>query len=189
MFAKSSSLSGKSNSKSSNEQRDRFFTSITQVISCSGCFWWWIGVMLPCHIGLKSQHTVNLSLSQNVHQILCHILKKYLKPFMLLMYLHSTKSLFQRNFSLQQIFPWSSQEYTGCFKKSKFKGIFNLLPKLALITFCFVKNVIAVSSAFFASTQAFRPFDECVPSSSLPSCSLSLKEGPYKFHRYVICRC
>ena len=65
---------------------------------------------------------------------------------------------------------------TGCLKKSKSNGIVNLLWNVILITFFWVITVIAVPSANFAPTRAFKPLVDCMPWSSFSSRPSSLKE-------------
>ena len=48
-------------------------------------------------------------------------------------------------------------------KKSKSKGMANLLPKVFSIAFSLLVTVSAVPSGFFAPARAFKPFADCIP--------------------------
>ena len=56
-----------------------------------------------------------------------------------------------------------SYGYTGCLKKSKSKGITNLLPSVFLIAFFWVVTPNAVPSVFFAAVRAFKQLTDCIP--------------------------
>ena len=53
--------------------------------------------------------------------------------------------------------------WTWCLKKSKSKGIANLLSYVFLLTFSLVVNVSAVPSNFLAPNRAFNPLSSCMP--------------------------
>ena len=72
--------------------------------------------------------------------------------------------------------------YTGCLKKSKFKGIANLLSRVFLIAFSLVVTVIAVLSAFFAPAQLYKLRADCITWSSLSSSVFT----QVSVHRYLI---
>ena len=85
---------------------------------------------------------------------------------MLLRYLQSVHIItFSEEFnsSLTIKFPSRTYGYTGCLKKSKSKGVANLLPSVFLISFSWVVTASAVPSVFFAPVRAFEPLAHCMP--------------------------
>ena len=84
------------NSYPCNEQTygllNSFFQAVPFYIKCGN------ELMLPWYVEpMLLQHVFHLSMLHNVHQILHHTLKKYLKTCMLQHFLCYTKSLFQNN--------------------------------------------------------------------------------------------
>ena len=96
LFAKSLRLSRNSNSKNFNERTGRLLTSVFHTVSFLDCIWSWIDVALAYGVDFI-QHAARLLLLHNVHQILCRIVKKFLKAFILLHYLCYVKSPFLKN--------------------------------------------------------------------------------------------
>ena len=101
------------------------------------------------------QHTNHLLLLHNVRQTLHYIVEKCLKACMCCD-IPTTQyhSIFSEEFKSSILL--FDKDIQDAQKKSKSKGIANLLPKVFLVAFSLVVTVIDVPSAFFAPTRAFK---------------------------------
>ena len=135
------------------------------------------GSMLPwCTGSLLFRYTIHLWLWHMVRQKLHHILKKCLKALCCCS-VSSAESLYvaavspvhkitfseEFNSSLTIKSSLNPYGYTGYMKKSKSKGIANLLSNVFLIAFSWIVADSDVPSAFFAPVHAFKPLADCIP--------------------------
>ena len=117
-------------------------------------------MMLPWYMGSTLfQHASNLLPLHKVRQILHHDLEKCLKACVLLKNLRYTKSPSHKPYI--QIFFKSIRVYR-VLKKVKIQSYCKPFTKIYLTAFSSVVNIIAVPSALFSPTRAFKPFADCI---------------------------
>ena len=118
------------------------------------------GMMLPWYMrSTLFQHATHLLPLYNVPQILHHDLEKCLKACVLLKNLRYTKSPSHKPYI--QIFFKSIRIYR-VLKKVKIQSYCKPFTKIYLTAFSSVVNIIAVPSALFSPTRAFKPFADCI---------------------------
>lgn len=106
--------------------------------------------------------------------MLRHIVRKYLKTWMLARYLHCTKLEFNSGRTTKSSL--SLQRYTWCLKKSKYKD--GAKQKVLLIAFSLILTVITVPSVFSSTCQSLTASFHVL---------FHWSEDPYKCHRYLSC--